>query len=292
MISFKCKNCGGEMELSGTSGAVCSFCGSKAVFTDDDLRGHKEFRERLLQYYKAEAIRKELDYSDDTLWCCRGSVDLTLRNGKPLHIDYMEKFERPGYTCFLGKENIVYLFEQAREAALFMAGYDRLVFPEADTRLFRSFPERKMTLTTDTGAEILVFRRRPHFYPAGFFAPWPSEHLAWLISRMENICCALAFANIEHGDIAPGSIWVNVITHEGALFGDWRKVRAARGNRDLTDLRKTAISLAKDISTPKELYGFLNSAPAADAFEDFGRWDRVIETGFGGHKFIKMQEGV
>lgn len=276
------------MELGGTDGFLCPYCGSKVYLSDRDYKDHREFRTRLVQYYKAEAEKKEFDYSADTLWECRGSEDLVLRGGAPLHIDYMEKFRYPGYTCFLGKENIIYLFDRAEEASRFMAGYNGLVFPEADTRLHRSFPERKMTLTTSTGGEVLVFRRRPHFYPAEFFAPWPSEHLAWLISRMENICCALKYANLEHGDITPASIWVNTVTHEGALFGDWRNVRSYSGTGDLKDLRKTAIYLAKDTTRPKELYRFLNSPPAKDAFEDFARWDQVIETGFGGHKFVKM----
>lgn len=288
MISFKCKNCGGEMDLSGVSGVKCSYCGSTLFFSDADFKNHAEFRQRLLQYYVAEAMEKEFDYSSDTLWRCCGSVDMILNSGDPLHIDYMEKFKYPGCVCFLGKENIVYLFDRANEASLFMAGYKRLVFPKADTKLYRSFPELKMTLTTNKGEEILVFRRRPNFYPADFFAPMPSEHLAWVISRMENICCALQFANIEHGDISPTSIWINTVTHEGALFGDWRKVCTARSNCDLKALRKTAIYLAKDTSKPKELYRFLNSPPAADAFEDFARWDQVVETGFGGHKFVKI----
>lgn len=288
MLSFKCKNCGGQMELNGTSGYVCPFCGSISVLSDADFKSHAEFREQLLQYYKAEATKKEFDYSTDTLWHCRGSRDLTLQSGDPLHIDYMAQFQYPGFTCYLGKENVIYVFDRADQAAAFMAGYNRLVFPEADIRLHRAFPEKKMSLTTSTGQEILVFRRRPHFYPAEFFAPWPSEHLSWVISRMENICCALQYSNITHGDISPTSIWVNTLTHEGALFGDWRNVRSARGNTDLVALRKTAIYLAKDTSKPKELYKFLNSPPAADAFEDFARWDQVIEIGFGGHKFIKM----
>ena len=288
MASFKCKNCGGQMELNGASGVECPYCGSKAFFSDADFKNHEEFRQRLLQYYKAEATKKEFDYSGDTFWRCCGSEDLTLQGGDPLHIDYMEKFRYPGATCYLGKENIIYLFDSDTEASRFMAGYKRLVFPEADTRLYRSFPELKMMLATSTGGQVIVFRRRPHFYPAEFFAPWPSEHLAWLISRMENICCALKYAGIEHGDISPTSIWVNTVTHEGALFGDWRNVCSARSDPDLKALRKTAIYLAKDTSKPKELYRFLNSAPAADAFEDFERWDQVIETGFGGHKFVKM----
>ena len=59
MASFKCKNCGGQMDLSGTSGIECPYCGSKVFFSDADFKNHEEFRQRLLQYYKAEAAKKK-----------------------------------------------------------------------------------------------------------------------------------------------------------------------------------------------------------------------------------------
>lgn len=49
MISFKCKNCGGQMDLSGMSGVVCPYCGSKAFFSDSDFKNHEEFGQQLLQ---------------------------------------------------------------------------------------------------------------------------------------------------------------------------------------------------------------------------------------------------
>ena len=145
-----------------------------------------------------------------------------------------------------------------------------------------------MDLDLEEGKRALVYARRPGFYPAELFAPWPSGHLAWVISRMENFCCAFEYSNIQFGSIDSTSVFINPVTHEGAVFGDWRKVKQKKGNSDLKDLRKTAIDLAENTRTPRELYDFLNSAPAENAYEDFARWDTVIETGFGGHKFIKM----
>ena len=288
MITCKCKNCGGEMEFSGSGGLVCPFCGSRSFFSDADFKGNETFRKKLLQFYKAQAEKKDFDYEADLLWTCAGSDSFTTADGQDLEIGYMKKYEADGYTCYLAKESVVYVFPRRREAAAFSAGVARMVFPAADDRLHRSFPELRMELELERGGQALVYRRRPNCYPAALFAPWPSEHLAWVISRMENICCALAFAGLEHGDIGPESIWINPLLHEGALFGDWRKVSGLRGRGDLLALRKTAILLAKNTREPPELYQFLNSPPAGDAFADFATWDRVIEKGFGGHRFIKM----
>ena len=288
MKGFKCKNCGGQLEFGGSGGFVCAFCGSKSFMSDADFRGHKEFREKLLSYYRAEAENREYDYSKDTLWACRGTDTFIADGGQQISVEYMEKYPLGGGRIYLAREHAVYQFDDSGEADLFLSGVRRLAFPEADSKLHRCFPALKQEIALQGGGTVLVFDRRPHFYPAEMFSPFTPEHLAWVISRMENICCALAYSGIEYGDISPVSVWINPVTHEGALFGDWRKVRSLRSGRDLVDLRKTAIALAQDTSRPREMYVFLNSAPRKDAFEDFSAWDQVIVNGFGGHRFIKM----
>ena len=285
---LKCKTCGGQLEFNGSGSLECTFCGSRTFMSDADFRGHEEFRKKLLSYYKAEADKKEFDYSGDTLWECRGTGSFTTDSGQQVTVEYMEKYPLDGGMIYLAKESVVYSFNDHRQADLFLAGLGRLEFPEADNKLSRCFPSVKQEIYLQEGGTLLVAERRPHFYPAEMFAPFRSEHLAWVISRMENICCTLTYSGIEHGDITPSSVWINPVTHEGALFGDWRKVRTLRGYTDLTALRRTAIDLAQDTSNPRELYTFLNSAPRRDAFDDFAAWDQVIEKGFGGHRFVKM----
>ncbi len=289
MLSYKCKTCGGQLELGGTGGFVCPYCGSKSFMSDEDYKGNEVFRKKLLEYYKAESENNELDYGDDFIWRFKGQDSFSMQSGQPLNIKYMNKYSGAGFTCYLAKESVVYVFEKASDAQLFIAGLNRLDFPAADEKLYRAFPELTMEIELDNGRYVLVFKRRPNFYPAELFAPWASEHLAWVISRMENICCALTFSGIEHGNITPSTIWVNPVTHEGVLFGDWRKVRSLCSKNDLSALRTTAITIAANTRTPRQLYDFLNNPPARDAFADFSEWDRVIQKGFGGHKFVKMK---
>ena len=195
---------------------------------------------------------------------------------------------RKDLDVYVAKEPVVYIFSDEAEAAKFKRGLQQISFPEADSKLPRCFPALKMELNLKGGRKVLVFLRRPGFYPAELFSPWPSEHLAWVISRMENLCCAFEYSDIQHTGISPESIFVNPITHEGAIFGDWRQVSDKAGSKDLEDLRKTAKLLASNTRKPVQMYDFLNSKPTSNAFEDFKKWDTVIEEGFGGHNFIKM----
>lgn len=288
MIILKCSSCGGEPELKGSGAFVCPYCGSKSFMSDADFRGNEEFRKKLLEHLKAEAVNKDLDYSSDSLWKCKGEESFIMMNGKDITIKYMFKYDYKGCFCYLSKENVVYILDSKSEKDKFLSGVNSLVFPEADNKLKRCFPEMKMEITLKDKREVLVFLRRPNFFPVEYFAPFESVHLAWVISRMENICCELRYSGIEHTGINQTSIWINPLTHEGALFGDWRGVKPIRGNGDLVDIRKTAIRIVENSRKLIELYEFLNSKPAKDAFDDFLLWDNVIEKGFGGHKFVKM----
>lgn len=288
MVQYKCRSCGGEMEFGGSGSFICPYCGAKTFMTDADFRGSEEFRKRLLAYGKAKAESMENDYSADSLWTCEGHDVFVMSNGQQLTINYMTKYEENGYRGYLARENVIFVFDDAESARNYLNGLGRLSFPEADNKLRRCFPSIKTQLGLKDGREVIVFVRNPNFYPAEMFSPWPSEHLAWVISRMENICCELEFSGITHGDITPSSVWINPVSHEGMLFGDWRKVHPRNGNEDLISLRRTAIELAKNAHEPLGLYEFLNSEPSDSAFEDFSRWDLVIQEDFGGHRFIKM----
>lgn len=288
MIEIKCTNCGGQMEFGGASGFECPFCGSKKFLSDQDFQNNQEFRKMLLSYYKAEAEQKEFDYDADKRWVRNGSDSFPMEDGKTLRIEYMEKYAYSGFCCYLAQKNVVCVFDTPDGADRFTAGLHRLVFPPADVKLPRSFPSLKLEIALKNGGVALVFLRRPNFYPAAMLAPLESIHLAWVISRMENICCALEYSGIEHGDISPLSVWINPVTHEGALFGDWRKAGPRRSTKDLKDLRKTALALGSNTESPVQMHTFLHNKPADDAFDDFALWDKVIRDGFGGHKFAKM----
>ena len=288
MITYKCRNCGAQLKVSDVGGFTCTYCGGRAFMSDSELRGNDAFRQKIVSYYKAKAIEKENDYSGDTLWEESGIVEFEMNDSQLITVAYMDKYVYPRMECYLAKKNMVYVFENRAEADLFLRGLDMLVFPEADMKLNRCFPEFKQRVRLKGGKEVLIFARKPYFYPAEVFAPLAPEHLAWVISRMENICCAFEYAGISHGDIRPSTVLINPVTHEGMLMGDWRNVGIKRSNIDLKLVRETAKKILGGGDKPVQLTEFLRSMPRGDAYTDFEYWDTVIERGFGGHKFIKM----
>ena len=288
MITYKCKNCGAQLKLSDAGGFTCTYCGSRAFMSDSELRGNDVFRKKITEYYMARANEKENDYTGDDLWEETGNVSFTLSNSQPLTIAYMDKYVYPKMECYLARKNMVYIFDDRFEADSFMNGLLSLAFPEADMKLDRCFPQLAQRVQLNDGREVLIFIRKPFFYPVEIFAPLKPEHLAWVISRMENICCALEFSGISQGDISPSSILVNPVTHEGMLFGDWRNVTRRGTEKDLKQIRQTAKQIMISNSGPVKMAEFLGSAPKRNAYDDFAYWDTVIEEGFGGHKFIKM----
>jgi len=288
MITYKCRNCGAQLKVSDAGGFSCSYCGCRAFMSDSELRGNEAFRQKILSFYMAKAMAREDDYSGDDLWEETGNVSFIMDNSKPLTIAYMDKYIYPGMECFLAKKSVVYVFDDDKEADMFMKGLLSLTFPEADMKLDRCFPMLTQRLHLKDGREVLVFVRKPYFYPVEVFAPLKAEHLAWVISRMENICCALEFSEISHGDISTASVFVNPVTHEGMLFGDYRNVKRFSTQGDLKKIRETAKQVMERDSGPSELFVFLDSKPRANAYEDFEYWDTVIEKGFGGHKFVRF----
>ncbi len=288
MIHYQCRNCGAQMDPSPAGGFYCPYCGAKTFMSDQELRGNHEFRQRILSYYKSQNDAKESDYTSDRFFEVRGSVSYQLEGGEPLTIEYMDVTEYPGMKCYVARESVIYICDKERDADLFLEGLSRLVYPEADTKLARCFPVLKMSLSLNHG-KALVLARKPHFYPVKILAPLESVHLAWVISRMENICCALEYSNLQHGGFSPAAVYVNPVTHEGMLYGDWRAVGSRRSNQDLRDLRQVAKGVAEDLSHPAELERFVTGRPSISAFDDFGAWDKVIEQGFGGHHFHTMK---
>lgn len=276
------------MKLGEGGAFACPYCGSRFYLADKDLRNHQEFRKKLLAYYKAKNDEKELSYESDTLFEKAGTASFEALSGQKIVIEYMEKYAYERMDMYIARESLIYIFKDTFDADRFLNSIRQMAFPEADSKLYRSFPELKTSIDLLKG-KALVFLRRPHFYPLEFFKPMEARHVAWVVSRMENICCALEYSGLQHGDINERSLFINVKTHEGTLFGDWTKVDRMTTDKDLIDIRKTAETVVEPGDGPKEFYEFLASKPKGNSYDDFSCWDSVIEKGFGGHNFIKYQ---
>jgi|GEM_PF-146799 hypothetical protein len=310
MLSVKCKSCGGEMAVDGSGGLYCGYCGCKYEFSDRDLTGYRVFRSKMLEYLRAIHDQNTAGIGhEDELWKNAEKVSFRAKDGSDVTVRYLYNSEDDGVTSYLTRKAALFVFPgNRRDAAERAIGNIRaLEFPPADVKgLSDSFPSLTGRYELADGGVLLAFERQDNLFPLAMFGSLRPEHVAWIISRMENICCVLNYSSLVHGGFSEESLWINPTSHHAVLMGHWwdaepmgtkslgNVVRSALGadpaKRDLVDLRKTADRVLgmRRSEAPQALTEFLKGSPAEDAFADFEVWDKVIEDGFGGRRFAKM----
>lgn len=295
MINFKCTNCGGEMAVSRIGDLKCPYCGSNKFFSDRELQEYKAFRLRMLEYLSAASDEEKCADYLERLWNDTATEVFTNKDGVDITIQYIYKSVENGVWMYAARRNVIYIYPKERkwQAEDSINFFSKLTYPKADVKnLERCFPVLAGRYELEDGRIMIVYSKDENMYPVSMFGSLPAKHVEWIISRLENIACVLAFNDMAHGGITAEAVFINPKTHEAALYGNWSRVKEyAEGSRqDLRDIRTTATALlGKDYGdAPKPLINFLTSEPISNAYNDFARWDEVIEKELGGRHFTKF----
>ena len=222
MISFKCKTCGGEMTVERTGDLVCAYCGSKAVFTDRQLAEYRDFRQRMVEYLRNVSDDNKNAAQLDALWADADTTVFRTAEGAAISARYLYTAQDAPAVMYLTRSAALYRFprEERGKAALAEHWLSRLQYPQADIRgLSRCFPTVTGHFELEDGGILLALAREEQFFPLAMYGALLPEHAAWVVSRLENICCVLEYSGLVHGGISPESVFINPVTHEAALVG-------------------------------------------------------------------------
>ena len=294
MLKYKCGNCGGEFEIHSHGELMCPYCGTKQYFSDAELKGYKGYRDNVLQYVRS--FNDRLFEAGDVLklWSDSDLMTLESSEGSTIEISYTYRSKTDDIDVLVNKNSVIYVFtaEKKHSADSMMKNIDSLKYPSADIKNMRTlFPHLKARYDLDNGGVILAVTKSENVYPMYVFADLHPKHVAWMISRMENISCLLEFNERDHRHMDENNLFINPESHEVLLYGGWWDTVPGRPVSCLEGLRKTAkrITGSRIKDGPAEYEKFLDSVPKASAYEDFEYWDSVIENGFGGHNFAKFE---
>ncbi len=294
MITYKCKNCGGEMSVNASGDLYCPFCGSKSNFSDKELENYKAFRLHMLSYLEALAKDKTDESATRKLWDYSESRTFKSSAGEDITVMYLFRAEDDGVEMLMARDSIIYVFSviNKHKAESFLSAVARITYPAADVKnLSRYIPSLKARIELDNGGLLLALNKSENMYPLGAFDSFEYEHAAWLLSRLENLACLFEYNKLIHGGVKFESVFVNPLTHEAAVYGGWWNAEYGKyANSDLSDIRKVILKTLgrHKETTPKAFVDFLEHAPKSDAYDDFAAWDKVIEESLGGHKFKKF----
>ena len=304
MRNLNCKNCGGIMIYDVSSmTAHCRFCGTSYVLDHKDTDYFRTFYKQMVDSSGKSEDRKS---RDDSLWENADKISFTTNDGQVIEIRYLHSYTDKCADVYVARRNIAFHFRKGMNdrAEHFRRMVSSLDYPSADTRsLSDFFPRVTGAFMLDDDTSLVVISKREEEYPLRLFGKLGGRHIAWIISRLENLCCVLEYNALVHPEIDPDTVYINPTDHSASLYCNWWSVqqRNSRGdkgflltsNDNLKGLRSTAKALLETTEvtpdTPKALLDFINSEPRADAYEDFAFWDEMLIKAFGERKFIKME---
>ena len=293
MISLKCQICHGELVFRDDHTLSCPYCGSTFVMTGDEMNSYGRRRQEILTCLTASARDSEKAQLLDRIWQRAEPLSFRSAAGEPVSISCLYESEHNGIRILTARNSLLFLYpaKLAQMAQKFNENLALLDFPQTDTnRLQEAFPQPGQIIPLDDGSVLLAVRKKETFFPLAMFGALQPEHAAWVVSRMENICCVLEFSHLHHGSVNAENVVIDPWTHEAALLGGWHGIRPGNPQNDLVDMRKMILRVlgVHAVSAPAAFQRFLHGTPADSAYDDFAGWDEVIEKGFGGRRFAKM----
>ncbi len=295
MITYKCKNCGGEMSINPVGDLYCPYCGSKGNFSDRELAGYREFRTHMLSYLEAVARSRADESLTEKIWGYAEKKEFRSQEGLPVTVNYLYEDKIDGVVNYMSRDSVIFIFDEGQKdlASGMLKNIGLIAYPSADVKdLDRFIPSLKARIDLDDGKLLLAFSKEENMYPVSVFGALEYEHSAWILSRLENLACLMEYNKAVCNNFCLGSVYINPLTHEAALYGAWWKADfGGYGNSDLYDIRKTVKQILgyHENDSKKPFLDFLASAPEEDAYKDFAAWDGVIEKQLGGHHFKKFE---
>ena len=310
MKNLSCKNCGGLMVIdpSGTT-AYCAYCNSNYVLDHRDTDYYRAFYERMRSFLRLSADGQERRRAADALWAQADEDFFECSDGKTINVRSLHRYSTPVMTAYTARQSVIFRFpqEQASNAEKLRKICTQLDYPSADTRdLGRFFPAVTGGFSLTDGSVLLAIRKSEDEYPLRQFGRLSGRHTAWLVGRMENLCCVLEYNSLVHPDFGIDTLYIDPYDHQASLYGGWwnavrnqtkvnGKLRTTRDN--LTALRETAAQVLgfrsrEDVhptdDIPKPFADFLRSEPESNAYDDFAHWDDVLIKSYGERKFITL----
>ena len=311
MKNLNCKNCGGLMVIdpSGTT-ARCLYCGSEYVLDHKDTDYYHDFYERMRGFLRLSADAQERRRHADEVWNSAESEVFECSDGRQIDIKSMYTYKNKDVTVYTARQNLIFRFdsENADKADKFRKNVSAIDYPSADTRnLSAYFPRISGGFELNDGSALVAVKKSEDEYPLRVFGTLSGRHTAWLLGRMENLCCVLEYNSMVHPDFGLDTLYINPYDHQASIYGGWWNAvpnntvlngKALTTQDNLIALRETAAKVLGFASAsdaretddiPKPFVDFLRSAPMSNAYEDFGYWDDVLIKSYGERKFINME---
>lgn len=229
------------------------YCGD--IFDKNPTQAKKQYHE-LAKLYHPDALRllplSESDLINKTnlfvkinelyeqaiknykynLWQKTNYIEIPLSSGKNYTIDYVKESEFELGNTYLTQNNIYYLFDVNYETFCENAKIRINDIQYPDKKMENAFslfvPQKGLSFekTKDNKFLIKINKNPDLIVLSDLFKHYnfniPERHVAWIISRLSNLCCFFDYLKIAHNGIDLNSCFISPANHTLAILGGWQ----------------------------------------------------------------------
>ena len=222
MAILKCKMCGGTLVYDKIQNvAVCPYCDGKTILLEQDKKLFNQFQDMFATLLDQES--KEIE--KEGFWIESSQEELQREDGEFITIEYLVKQKVDICTMYVAKKHVIYIFEKVQE--VYAERYKKMVheiqYPnsEMEIHLKKYLPHIVTESKLKDGSIFLVIEKTANIYPLRLLGILLDRHVAWIISRLENICCLLNYNEMILNSLTEDNIFVDPINHQLYILGGW-----------------------------------------------------------------------
>lgn len=292
--------------------AFCRFCGTKYVLSREDTDFFHDYYSTLTDMITPDRDENSRKRKADLFWTKAETKIFTCVDDTDIEVRFMHQHTLDGVDVYAARRNIVFHFPKGSydKNEKFRKTVSFIDYPSADTRhLSNFFPNIIGGFSLKDGSSLIVISKDENEYPLRLFSGLSGRHTAWIISRMENLCCVLEYNGLVHPGIGPDTLYINPFLHQANIYGGWwlagnkNSMSADRKSilvpmTNLERLRLTAANVLgyaavdevkNDKELPDAMKEFISGKPEDNAYDDFVLWDKMLIKAYGERKFIDFE---
>lgn len=269
---------------------------------------------------------------ENGIWQNADSISFEMKRGGWVTVGNTYECDFELGKTYVGRDTVAYLLDEDMneyyDNALKVIGSLKYSDDKMKMEFTQLLPRIRRTGTLKNGKLLLVLEKSPDEYPlsevlkkmGGRFEP---EHVAWMISRLCNICCYLQYRGLSHNGLTIDNLFINPKLHGLSLYGGWwyaamsgtkMKGTTAEVYEVMSDSCKTSgigefatdqemiFEIAKilldnkslvfkkgqDTDIPEAMANFIKCGGNGNAFMVFDSWNKTLDMSWGSRKFVEL----
>ena len=317
---LKAEKCGDIFSRSDKDTVILEYRQLAKAFHPDicGLPNANKITAKLNQLYKAA-----LTLIERGEWEISNYLELKDVAGRRYSTKYLKSFPFELGSCYISDLSVTYILDNKHKKffdnALSQIKKIHYANSDMEKEMSRYMPKIKFAFEIRGGGYCLIISKTPDTFLLSdvlnfYSGTIPDRHVAWIVSRLCNLCCFFDYMGIAHNGLTLENCFISPQYHTLLPIGGWwyaRKqtdsligiprilydVMPVKAKSDKVSSIGTDLEASKLIgrkllgasSAPQPMTDFLNAGSLSRAKDEFSRWNKTLDTAYGKRQFVEMK---